>query len=133
MLSQRPSISECDRSVVEIGERRPLLCTLQVLQSPRNFLHVGSICCYPKCRIYQIRNLVFAPRMSPHFLTSKMPLPDFFHCSNGRQTVGDGAFTFDNEPSVLAVCHMQGADDMYYYSTTFSGGPGVCSTLPIVI
>ena len=46
--------------------------------------------------------------------------------SNGRQTVGDGAFTFDNEPSVLAVCHLQGTDDMYYYSTTFSGGPGVC-------
>ncbi|KAF5320712.1 hypothetical protein D9619_001823 [Psilocybe cf. subviscida] len=45
--------------------------------------------------------------------------------ANGRQTVGDGAFTFDNEPSVLAVCHMQGADDMYYYSTTFSGGPGL--------
>lgn len=45
--------------------------------------------------------------------------------SNGRQTVGDGASTFDNEPSVLAVCHMQGTDDMYYYSTTFSGGPGV--------
>ncbi|KAF9531589.1 ornithine decarboxylase antizyme-domain-containing protein [Crepidotus variabilis] len=45
--------------------------------------------------------------------------------SNGRQTVGDGALTFDNEPSVLAVCHLQGTDDMYYYSTTFSGGPGV--------
>lgn len=47
-------------------------------------------------------------------------------CSNGRQTVGDGALIFDNEPSVLAVCHLQGTDDMYYYSTTFSGGPGVC-------
>lgn len=45
--------------------------------------------------------------------------------SNGRQTVGDGAFTFDAQPSVLAVCHLQGNDDMYYYSTTFSGGPGV--------
>lgn len=44
--------------------------------------------------------------------------------TNGCQTVGDGAFTFDNEPSVLAVCHLQGTDDMYYYSTTFSGGPG---------
>ncbi|KAF9071119.1 hypothetical protein BDP27DRAFT_1391785, partial [Rhodocollybia butyracea] len=44
--------------------------------------------------------------------------------SNGRQTVGDGAVTFDT-PSVLAVCQMQGTDDMYYYSTTFSGGPGV--------
>ena len=50
-----------------------------------------------------------------------------FHSSNGRRTVGDGAsFTFDNEASVLAVCHIQGTDDMYYYySTTFSGGPGV--------
>ncbi|KIJ18667.1 hypothetical protein PAXINDRAFT_70623, partial [Paxillus involutus ATCC 200175] len=46
--------------------------------------------------------------------------------SNGRQAVGDGAFTCDNTPNVIAVCHLQGADDMYYYSTTFSGGPGVC-------
>jgi hypothetical protein len=45
--------------------------------------------------------------------------------SNGRQTVGDGAFYVDAAPSVLAVCHLQGEDDMYYYSTTFSGGPGV--------
>ncbi|KAJ7733759.1 ornithine decarboxylase antizyme-domain-containing protein [Mycena maculata] len=46
--------------------------------------------------------------------------------TNGRQTVGDGAtLSFDTEPSVLAVCHLQGNDDMYYYSTTFSGGPGV--------
>ncbi|KAF7797881.1 hypothetical protein EIP86_009087 [Pleurotus ostreatoroseus] len=27
-------------------------------------------------------------------------------------------------PSVLAVCHIEGNDSMYYYSTTFSGGPG---------
>ncbi|KAF8161049.1 ornithine decarboxylase antizyme-domain-containing protein [Crassisporium funariophilum] len=53
--------------------------------------------------------------------------------TNGRQTVGDGAFTFDNEPSVLAVCHLQGTDDMYYYSTTFSGGPGVSGELRIFI
>ena len=53
--------------------------------------------------------------------------------SNGRQTVGDGAFTFDNEPSVLAVCHLQGTDDMYYYSTTFSGGPGVRGRYPLYI
>ncbi|KAI0785591.1 ornithine decarboxylase antizyme-domain-containing protein [Abortiporus biennis] len=45
--------------------------------------------------------------------------------ANGRQTVGDGAFTSDMTPSVLAVCHMEGTDSMYYYSTTFSGGPGV--------
>ncbi|KAF8134637.1 ornithine decarboxylase antizyme-domain-containing protein [Boletus edulis] len=45
--------------------------------------------------------------------------------SNGRLAVGDGAFTCDNTPSVLAVCQIQGTDDMYYYSTTFSGGPGV--------
>ncbi|KAF7361973.1 Ornithine decarboxylase antizyme [Mycena venus] len=46
--------------------------------------------------------------------------------TNGRQAVGDGAaFSVDTaEPSVLAVCHLQGTDDMYYYSTTFSGGPG---------
>ncbi|KAL4254971.1 Ornithine decarboxylase antizyme [Abortiporus biennis] len=44
--------------------------------------------------------------------------------ANGRQTVGDGAFTSDMTPSVLAVCHMEGTDSMYYYSTTFSGGPG---------
>ncbi|KAI0268666.1 ornithine decarboxylase antizyme-domain-containing protein [Gloeopeniophorella convolvens] len=44
--------------------------------------------------------------------------------TNGRQTVGDGAFSADVAPSVLAVCQVQGADDMYYYSTTFSGGPG---------
>ncbi|THH00154.1 hypothetical protein EW026_g2340 [Hermanssonia centrifuga] len=45
--------------------------------------------------------------------------------SNGRQTVGDGAFSADMTPSVLAVCHMQGTDSMYYYSTAFSGGPGL--------
>ncbi|KAK0241900.1 ornithine decarboxylase antizyme-domain-containing protein [Armillaria nabsnona] len=46
--------------------------------------------------------------------------------TNGRQTVGDGAsFSLDTDPSVLAVCQMQGTDDLYYYSTTFSGGPGV--------
>ncbi|KDQ53528.1 hypothetical protein JAAARDRAFT_136971 [Jaapia argillacea MUCL 33604] len=48
--------------------------------------------------------------------------------SNGRQAVGDGALSFDATPSVLAVCHMQGTDDLYYYSTTFSGGPGVRSS-----
>jgi hypothetical protein len=58
---------------------------------------------------------------------------NFLTFSNGRQTVGDGAFTFDNEPSVLAVCHLQGTDDMYYYSTTFSGGPGVCGRYPLFI
>jgi len=47
--------------------------------------------------------------------------------ANGRQTVGDGAYTADAAHSdVLAVCNMQGADDIYYYSTTFSGGPGWC-------
>ncbi|KAF8070221.1 hypothetical protein FPV67DRAFT_1561114 [Lyophyllum atratum] len=50
--------------------------------------------------------------------------------TNGRQTVGDGAsLPFDIEASVLAVCHLQGTNDMYYYSTTFSGGPGV--TIPV--
>ncbi|KAJ7262268.1 ornithine decarboxylase antizyme-domain-containing protein [Mycena haematopus] len=45
--------------------------------------------------------------------------------TNGRQAVGDGAFYVDAQPSVLAVAQIQGTDDMYYYSTTFSGGPGV--------
>ena len=34
---------------------------------------------------------------------------------------------------MLAVCHLQGTDDMYYYSTTFSGGPGVCGRYPLFI
>lgn len=47
--------------------------------------------------------------------------------SNARQSVGDGAASFDTSvPDVLAVCQLEGNDDMYYYSTTFSGGPGVC-------
>ena len=63
---------------------------------------------------------------------------DIISCSNGRQTVGDGAFTTDMTPSVIAVCHMEGTNSMYYYSTTFSGGPGVSttsfiSTYPILI
>ncbi|KAI0686848.1 ornithine decarboxylase antizyme-domain-containing protein [Cytidiella melzeri] len=54
--------------------------------------------------------------------------------TNGRRTVGDGAFSSDMTPSVLAVCHIQGDDSMYYYSTTFSGGPGLCphSTLTTI-
>ena len=58
-------------------------------------------------------------------LPPNLPAQIFLSLSNGRQTVGDGAFYVDAAPSVLAVCHVQGADDMYYYSTTFSGGPGV--------
>ncbi|EJD03000.1 uncharacterized protein FOMMEDRAFT_123135 [Fomitiporia mediterranea MF3/22] len=43
--------------------------------------------------------------------------------ANGRQTVGDGAFSVDAvTPDVLAVCQVQGSNDIYYYSTTFSGG-----------
>lgn len=53
-------------------------------------------------------------------------------CSNGRQTVGDGAFTSDAVPSVLAVCHLEGTEDKYYYSTTFSGGPGVSVLFPLI-
>ncbi|KAI0035894.1 ornithine decarboxylase antizyme-domain-containing protein [Vararia minispora EC-137] len=45
--------------------------------------------------------------------------------ANGCQTVGDGAFRTDANPSVLAVCQVQGSGDIYYYSTAFSGGPGV--------
>ncbi|KAF8578042.1 hypothetical protein K439DRAFT_1648915 [Ramaria rubella] len=55
--------------------------------------------------------------LGPAYVSSESP--------NGRQTVGDGASFLDN---VLAVCHVQGADDIYYYSTTFSGGPGVRSS-----
>lgn len=47
--------------------------------------------------------------------------------------VGDGAaFSFDSDPRVLAVCQLEGSDNMYYYSTTFSGGPEVCHSLPSV-
>lgn len=42
--------------------------------------------------------------------------------TNGRCTVGDGAFSHDADPSVLAVCRAQGFENLYYYSTTFSGG-----------
>lgn len=52
--------------------------------------------------------------------------------SNGRQTVGDGAFITDMTPSVIAVCHMEGTDSMYYYSTTFSGGPGVSTFASLI-
>lgn len=65
-----------------------------------------------------------------HFLAAYLFPLIFFSFSNGRHAVGDGAFTSDNTPRVLAVCHMQGTNDMYYYSTTFSGGPGVC---PVVV
>ncbi|KIK67074.1 hypothetical protein GYMLUDRAFT_69270 [Collybiopsis luxurians FD-317 M1] len=61
-------------------------------------------------------------------LNSNLSNQRFSLCpTNGRQTVGDGAVTFDT-PSVLAVCQMQGSDDTLYYSTTFSGGPGVRSS-----
>lgn len=65
--------------------------------------------------------------LCPTFVCSRLSYTNLslFLISNGRRAVGDGAFTSDNTPSVLAVCHMQGTDDMYYYSTTFSGGPGV--------
>ncbi|KAL5523794.1 hypothetical protein ACEPAG_7967 [Sanghuangporus baumii] len=43
--------------------------------------------------------------------------------ANGRQAVGDGAYSVDAVNSdVLAVCQVQGSNDIYYYSTTFSGG-----------
>ena len=45
--------------------------------------------------------------------------------SNGRQTVGDGAYPVDTTPRIVAVCHRHGHEDLYYYSTTFSGGPEV--------
>ncbi|KAI6166110.1 ornithine decarboxylase antizyme-domain-containing protein [Pisolithus thermaeus] len=58
--------------------------------------------------------------MSNFMKQQSSPCPTNGH----RQAVGDGAFSTDNTPSVLAVCHIQGTDDLYYYSTTFSGGPG---------
>lgn len=64
----------------------------------------------------------------------KLLLVAHISCSNARQSVGDGAASFDTSvPSVLAVCHLEGNDDMYYYSTTFSGGPGVCLSLSRLI
>jgi hypothetical protein len=66
--------------------------------------------------------------LCPTFVALRTPRVSFHLTiifSNGCQTVGDGAFYVDVAPSVLAVCHVQGSDDMYYYSTTFSGGPGV--------
>lgn len=90
--------------------------------------HVGTTCpSFPR-RIIRNSNLVFAPRS--YYPTTPCLVPHILSSSNGRQAVGDGAFTSDNTPSVLAVCHIQGTDDMYYYSTTFSGGPGV---RPIVL
>ena len=54
--------------------------------------------------------------------------------SNGRQAVGDGAFYVDAAPSVLAICQVQGEEEMYYYSTTFSGGgPGVCTSIFVIL
>ncbi|KAF9452351.1 hypothetical protein P691DRAFT_661180 [Macrolepiota fuliginosa MF-IS2] len=51
--------------------------------------------------------------------------------ANARRSVGDGAASLDTTvPSVLAVCHLEGNSDMYYYSTTFSGGPGVSPLFP---
>jgi len=43
--------------------------------------------------------------------------------ANGRQTVGDGAYPTDATPRLVAICHRPGQGDLYYWSTTFSGGP----------
>ncbi|EMD37602.1 hypothetical protein CERSUDRAFT_114250 [Gelatoporia subvermispora B] len=46
------------------------------------------------------------------------------NCSNQQSSIcPTGAFSTDMTPSVIAVAHMEG-NNMYYYSTTFSGGPG---------
>ncbi|KAI0344548.1 hypothetical protein BDW22DRAFT_1472078 [Trametopsis cervina] len=63
--------------------------------------------------------------MSNFTMINQSPISSSICPANGRRTVGDGAFSSDMTPSVLAVCHLQGNDSMYYYSTTFSGGPGV--------
>lgn len=48
--------------------------------------------------------------------------------SNGPwQAVGDGAVAFAASSELQAACNMQSDSmDVHYYSTTFSGGPGVC-------
>ncbi|PFH45891.1 hypothetical protein AMATHDRAFT_157441, partial [Amanita thiersii Skay4041] len=51
-----------------------------------------------------------------------------YFISNGCQTVGDGAASINNETNTVAVCEVQGAGNLYYYSTAFSGGPGVWSS-----
>ncbi|KAJ7647416.1 ornithine decarboxylase antizyme-domain-containing protein [Roridomyces roridus] len=62
--------------------------------------------------------------MSISNMNTKQKTSSSIRPTNGRQAVGDGAaLTFDTEPSVLAVCHVEGGTD-YYYSTTFSGGGG---------
>ncbi|KAI0093424.1 ornithine decarboxylase antizyme-domain-containing protein [Irpex rosettiformis] len=66
--------------------------------------------------------------MSNFTMINQQPISSSICPANGRRTVGDGAFSADMTPSVLAVCHIQGNDSMYYYSTTFSGGPGVSFT-----
>lgn len=77
----------------------------------------------PSISNYTQQQSSLCPTFVHYYPPCLVPLISSF--SNGRHAVGDGAFTCDNTPSVLAVCHMQGTDDMYYYSTTFSGGPGV--------
>ena len=66
-------------------------------------------------------------------MRSRLHANVFAYYSNGRQTVGDGAFSTDMTPSVIAVCHMEGTNSMYYYSTTFSGGPGVSFLLLLLL
>ena len=91
------------------------------LASNVEFYHVKSINNY----------ILYLPRVRPSFFShSSFWYADMYAHSNGRRTVGDGAFSSDMTPSVLAVCHIQGNDSIYYYSTTFSGGPGVSLLLP---
>ena len=87
---------------------------------------------FPAMSNFSNQDSSLCPAYALTFLLHLSEVLSFLTSSNGRQTVGDGAFTFDNEPSVLAVCHLQGTDDMYYYSTTFSGGPGVCGRYPLL-
>ena len=126
MVNRCPLLSTCSQPIpTEFPAFIANFCIAVFAQlSPPQSYQVGSLCRYQLCPILQNRNLVFAPR--------KFSIPNFVFkhthyllFSNGRQTVGDGAVTFDNEPSVLAVCHLQGTENKYYYSTTFSGGPGV--------
>ena len=50
----------------------------------------------------------------------------FFLNSNGhRQTVGDGASAFATASVALASRNQTATSEVNYYSTAFSGGPGV--------
>ena len=102
---------ETTTSVSYTFSPQPLLSTLN---SPKS----GRAQCQTPFLSIPIRiNLVSAPRMSSLFRPCAACSP-LLHllCSNGRQAVGDGAYSVDAVNDVLAVCQVQGSDDIYYYS-----------------